>query len=156
METIQEKASFLKHELTQRLATLDPEMKGIWGKMNAHQMVEHMSKMFAIASGKIPCSLQTDDEILPKMQAFLHSDKPFRENTPNKLLPDTPPPPHHTSVKDSITDLQHEIDDFFSIYTKEPTKRILNPFFGDLDYEMQIKLLYKHALHHLRQFGVTV
>lgn len=156
MGIIQEKANFLKHDYVKKLGIIDPSTQGSWGKMNVHQMIEHISEMFRIASGKVESQLETAEEHLPRMQAFLHSDKPFRENTPNKLLPDTPPPPQHSSIKDSLNELQEEIDHFFAVYEKEPGKQVINPFFGDLDYEMQIKLLYKHALHHLRQFGVVV
>jgi hypothetical protein len=30
-----------------------------------------------------------------------------------------------------------------------------NPFFGDLNFAENVHLLHKHALHHLRQFGVV-
>ena len=30
-----------------------------------------------------------------------------------------------------------------------------NPIFGDLDFAANVQLLHKHALHHLRQFGLV-
>jgi hypothetical protein len=31
---------------------------------------------------------------------------------------------------------------------------ILHPYFGQLNKEMNLQAVYKHALHHLKQFGV--
>jgi hypothetical protein len=89
------------------------------------------------------------------MQAYLMSEKPFRENTPNALMPETPIPVKHASVKKAIDELQSELDYFFEVFKNEPGKKVTNPFFGELDYEMSVRLLHKHATHHLRQFGVA-
>jgi len=155
MDSIKEKAAFLKEELTKKLSHIDPATKALWGKMNVPQMTEHMSEMFRLASGKILLGIETPEENIPKMQAFVQSDKPFRENTANKLLPDTPWPAKHTTIKESIEELQEEINHFFSVFEIEPEKIIPNPFFGNLNYELQVQLLYKHAQHHLRQFGAA-
>lgn len=155
MELIQEKVAFLRYDLLKKLEAIDPSTQPLWGKMNVHQMIEHLSYSLREASGKTISKLETAEEHVPKMQAFLNSDKPFRENTPNKLLPDTPPSPKHASIKDSLDELQQELNHFFAVYENEPGKKITNPFFGDLDYDMQVKLLYKHVLHHLRQFRVV-
>ncbi len=152
MENIQSKANFLKNEYTKKLLQLDPATKPLWGKMNVRQMIEHMGDYVRIASGKDLVSLVTAQEAVPKMQAFLESEKPFRENTPNPLLPDTPLPPK-MELKDAIQRLQNEIDDFFKL---APGKKIMNPFFGELTFEQNIQLLHKHGIHHLRQFGANV
>ncbi|MBS1779480.1 MAG: hypothetical protein JST70_09175 [Bacteroidetes bacterium] len=155
MENLGTKATFLRNDLVKMLATIDPATKPLWGKMNPQQMVEHMSYAMRQASGKDPYTIVTAEEHLPRMQAFLMSEKPFRENTPNQLLPDEPAPAKHESMQDSLNDLQAEIDHFFHVYGTDPQKTITNPFFGELNYDMQVQLLHKHAWHHLRQFGIT-
>ena len=152
--TTTNKAQFLKNELVNKYRSIHPDAAPLWGKMNPHQMIEHMSYSFRQANGKDSYNCVTPEEHLPRMQAFLMSDKPFRENTPNQLLPDTPPPPVHSNVEDSLTELQQEIDDFFSVFEKDPGKILTNPFFGELNYEMWVQLLHKHSWHHLRQFGI--
>ena len=97
----------------------------------------------------------TAEEHLPKMQAFIMSEKPFRENTPNVLMPDTPPAARHSSTGDAIAALQHELDHLFENFGSDPQLSIANPFFGQLNFDMQVQLLHKHAWHHLRQFGVS-
>lgn len=151
------KASFLKNELVPALAAIAPDRQPAWGRMNLQQMVEHLTREgFGWASGKQPQQLTTPEEHIPKMQAFLMSDKPFRENTPNSLMPEEPAPVTYADVPAALAALQSEIDYFFAVFGKEPGKKVLNPFFGELDEEMSVQLLHKHALHHLRQFGVTV
>ena len=155
MENIQSKADFLRLEYTHKLKQLDPDTKPLWGKMNVRQMIEHMGDYVRIANGKDTVRLITAEENLSRMQAFLESEKPFRENTPNPMLPDTPPAPK-MEVEKAIERLQQELDDFFEICGKEPAKKIMNPFFGELDFEHNVQLLHKHGTHHLRQFGVNV
>ncbi|MBS1773402.1 MAG: hypothetical protein JST82_11120 [Bacteroidetes bacterium] len=153
MDNIQAKADFLKNDYVKLLSDINPDTKGVWGKMNVHQMIEHMSYSFRQANGKDTYTLITPEENVPKMQAFLMSEKPFRENTPNVLIGDNTIPVVHSDIKDSLKELQNEINHFFEVYKKEG-KTLTNPFFGSLDYTLQVQLLHKHAWHHLRQFGV--
>jgi hypothetical protein len=60
------------------------------------------------------------------------------------------------SAEDAINELQKEFDFFFSVFEKNNLQVTRSPFYGDLNYEENVHLLHKHALHHLRQFGVTV
>lgn len=150
-----EKAQFLKNELADKYRSINPSTAALWGKMNPHQMIEHMSYSFRQANGKDSYTCVTPEEHLPRMQAFLMSDKPFKENTPNQLLPDTPAPPVRATVADSLAELQQEIDDFFNLFEQAPSLVLTNPFFGDLNYEMWVQLLHKHGWHHLKQFGVN-
>jgi hypothetical protein len=156
MENIQQKADFLRTRFTELLSGLDPDTPRKWGKMNVQQMIEHMSEYVRIASGKTPVENVTADDMLPRVQAFLESEKPFRENTPNVLMPDTPVPARHATKQEAIEELRGEIADFFAVYEQNPAKTALSPFFGILDFDHQVQILYKHSTHHLRQFGVEV
>ena len=149
------KEKFIKEEFTSFLCRLPPEQKGNWGKMNAQQMVEHMSYAFRVASGKHHEKLQYNEEITQKGYNFIMTEKPFRENTPNKLLSDEPPPLKNANMNEAISELQREIDDFFSVYSANAGMRTLNPFFGNLNWEEQVQLLHKHATHHAKQFGLV-
>lgn len=154
MENIPQKADFLRKEYVQLVSALDVATPGRWGKMNVQQMIEHMAEYIAMGYGKPPQTLNTPEEHLPRMRAFLESEKPFRENTPNALMADTPPPVRHATHHDAINELQAEIENFFQEFEQSPGKTVTNPFFGDLNYEQSVQLLHKHARHHLRQFGV--
>lgn len=154
MSDIATKAHFLKNEFAATIATIAPDSAPIWGKMNVQQMVEHMIQdAFMVASGKVHLEQVTPEAIIPKMQAFMLSDKPFKENTPNSLMPSEPRPVQYASVTEALGVLQQEIDAFFAAFEADPNKIVPNPFFGNLNFDMQVQLLHKHACHHLRQFG---
>lgn len=153
---MQHKIDFLKNEYCKLLSNLDADAPRKWGKMNVQQMIEHMSYSFRIANGRLPMEILTPAENIDRMQAFLANEKPMRENTPNPLLPDEPPAAVHATKDEAIAELKSEIDFFFEVFEKEADKTLKNAFFGVLNFEQQVQLLYKHSTHHLRQFGVDV
>lgn len=150
------KENFLKNEYLPLIRSLNPNSNRKWGKMNVHQMIEHMTQAFRMGNGRdIYTSILTPDERILKAQAFVISDLPFKENTKNILLPDEPLPVEKQVLEESIAALETEVNHFFETWSKNPQGIIRNPFFGDLDYEHWVGLLYKHAWHHLNQFGIT-
>lgn len=150
-----DKAKILKEQLAPLFLKLNPEQKGKWGVMNAQQAVEHLSDYVRIASGKVIEKPVLTPEQTQKAYGFMMTDKPFRENTPNQLLSDTPPPVKHKNMQDAVAELQAEIDDLFAIYAKQPDLKVPSPFFGQLGFNEQVHLLHKHLTHHARQFGLV-
>ena len=148
------KLTFLLEEFPRLLLTLKADAPGKWGVMNAQQMVEHFIEAVLVAAGKIAVPQLTPEEKLPSMKAFLFSDKPFQENTKNPLLKETPPAPRLADMEAAVSELQRAFEAFIDSYKADPSKEIINPFFGPLDFAGQQQLLHKHALHHLRQFGI--
>lgn len=152
-----DKAEFLKYRFIPLLKQIPSATPPQWGKMTLQQMIEHFSDSVRIASGK---TVYTDfvfpPDQLQKVREFMLSEKPFKENTINPLMPETPAPVTNVSTEEAINELETEINYFFSVFEKNNLQVTRSPFFGDLNYEQNIHLLYKHALHHLRQFGVTV
>ena len=155
MENLEQKAKFLRYGFTKELEKLDADVPRKWGKMNVQQMIEHFCDSMRTASGRLVLPTLTADEHIPRMQAFMESEKPFKENTPNQHMSDTPEPLKHATKQEAVNELQAEIDHFFAVYEAEAGKRIQNPFFGNLNFDQQVQLLYKHAMHHLRQFGAV-
>ncbi len=152
-----ERANFLRHQFVPLLQQISTETKPAWGKMTVQQMIEHFADSVRVASGKTLLSDSiTPPEQLQKQRDFMLSDKPFRENTINPLMPEAPAPVKNTSVKEALKELKEELSFFFSVFKKNNLQVTRNPFFGDLNYEQNVHLLYKHALHHLKQFGVTI
>ncbi len=149
------KLHFLKTETPRLLASIPPDTAPAWGKMNLQQMIEHMSDSVRVANGRDLQDCVTPAEHIPKMQAFVMSDVPFKENTVNKLLPADPLDARFDNVDDAIGELKLEIAEFIEVFDQDKQKTITNPFFGDLNFEQWTALLYKHMLHHLRQFGVV-
>ena len=154
MENLNDKALFLRSGYTKILSDLDDDTPRKWGKMNVQQMIEHMTDYVRIASGKTIMEIVTPEDRISKMQGFLESEKPFPENTPNSLMPDTPAPVRNASKEEAIEELEAELDHFFAVHEADANKITPNPFFGHLVFDQQVQLLHKHATHHLRQFGV--
>lgn len=151
-----EKKDFLQNRFIPLLRQIPTETLPHWGKMTLQQMIEHFADYTRIASGKtLHAEIITAPEHLDKMRAFLESEKPFRENTPNSLMPEVPAPVRNPSVEAAINELQKEIEFFFKVFEENNLQVTRNPFFGDLNYEQNVQLLHKHALHHLKQFGVS-
>lgn len=149
-----DRIQFLSSEFLSRLKAIDPLQKGKWGVMSFHHMVEHMAIAFRMANGKdLYPDIVTAPEKIERMQAFILSDIPFKENTRNVLLPTTPLPIRHLNIEEAFAELGQEIQDFFIYFQKNPDAKINNPIFGELDYNHWVHLLAKHATHHLLQFG---
>jgi hypothetical protein len=152
-----EKAAFLKLRFVSLLKQIPSETHPQWGKMTLQQMIEHFSESVRIASGK---TVHTDfifpPEQLQKYRVFMLSEQPFKENTMNPLLPEVPAPVINVSAEEAINELQKEFNYFFSVFEKNKLQVTRSPFYGDLNYEENVHLLHKHALHHLRQFGITI
>ena len=151
-----EKENFLRTKLVSCLQRLDPATPPRWGKMSVQQMIEHYAgDAVRNASGRLKIdTIITLPENLGRMREFMMSDKPFKENTKNPLMGKDPAPLQYQTVQAAIGSLQEELIYFFEVYEKNPAQIIRNPFFGDLNFEQNVQLLHKHALHHLKQFGV--
>ena len=151
-----EKENFLRTKLIAYLQRLNPVTKPHWGKMNVQQMIEHFAgDAVRNASGRLKIdTIMTPPENLERMREFMMSNKPFKENTKNPLMGEEAAALHFKTVQGAIGALQQELIYFFEAFEKNPDLLTRNPFFGDLNFEQNVQLLYKHALHHLRQFGV--
>ena len=152
---ISAKEDFLKHDLIPLLGKLHPDEKGKWGIMTAQQMVEHFADAIKNASGKLILPQLNEGERLQKSREFLMSEIPFKENIDNPLIPKEGIPHRQPDLKSAINKLEKELEHFFGVFKKNPDLKTGNAFFGQLDYKMNIQLLHKHAMHHLRQFGLV-
>lgn len=154
MQVNAEKENFLLNEYILLIKTIDENQEPVWGKMNVQQMIEHMTDSFRIADEKDKEEkIITPADRLEASYQFMMSDKPFKQNTVNVLMPTEPPSTRHELLEDSIMELDNEIMDFHNFFKDNPDKRTTNAFFGELNYAEWVQLLHKHAIHHLKQFG---
>jgi hypothetical protein len=135
-------------------SNLPSDQPPCWGKMNAQQVVEHLSEFFMLSIGEIVIPLSVPEEQIPKSQAFLFSDKMFRENTkaPLNVMPEEPKAIKHIDISKAIEELRNTISNFEVYYDENPSKTNLHPVFGYLDKAGWTLLHYKHIHHHLKQF----
>ncbi len=149
------KEVFLKEDFILLLKKLKGDEKGRWGVMNSQQMVEHFTDALKNASGKLILPALNEGERLQKYRDFLMSEEPFKENTKNPLIPEEGIHLRQPDMSSAINKLQKELDYFFGAFDKNPGFITGNAFFGELDYKMNVQLLHKHAMHHLRQFDLV-
>jgi len=152
----QQKLAFLQNDFLSLIEKIDPLQKPVWGKMNTQQMVEHMGKFLQVSTNRLHFPLTTTPEMLPKYRTFLLSEKEFFENTKAAVLGEEPESLLFETHSQSISFLRDELHTFFSFFETNPTALTQSPAFGDLNFEEWVQLHHKHAIHHLKQFGVVV
>src|SRR5882757_8460414 len=118
------KLDFIQHQFVSLLNNLPASTEGKWGKMNAQQMVEHVTGFFRVSSNKRHFPLVSPSEHLPKLKAFLLSDKEFRENTkaPTSVIGEEPLPIRTNSMEEAIAGLQQSIAEFVDYFEGDPYK----------------------------------
>lgn len=152
-EQLKEKSDFLRITFLEQLSLINATSAPLFGKMNPQQMVEHMAIYIRLGYGNPIINQQCYTvESLEPMRRFLMSDKAFKPNTPNALMSDIPPVPIYPDYPSAVLEVAKAIEEFFHAFAKNPALLVHNPFFGTLNYEMTLQLLYKHAQHHLNQF----
>lgn len=135
------------------LNKLDTSTKPLWGKMNAQQMVEHLTDSLKMATGQFKCKLEISEEKIEPMQGFLASDKPLPRDFKASFAPE------HVSLRNE--ELELSVDEFVEnwlnytkFYEEHPTQKILHPYYGELNAEQWDRLNSKHLTHHFQQFGL--
>lgn len=136
------------------LRALPADVPGRWGKMSQQGMIEHMADAVRMGNGRDLYDFEGTEAHLEKMHDFIRSEKLFKENTVNSRMPAEPQPLRLDTKEEAVAELEEELSAFFDLFADDHERLVTNPFFGDLDYELWVRLLYKHAWHHLRQFGV--
>lgn len=152
----EQKLSFITKDCLPLFDSLAGDTAGKWGKMNAQQMVEHVSAFFLVSTGKIKFDLVTPAEHLPKYKEFLHSDKEFRENTkaPTTVIGEEALPLRYIGMPQALEKLKEAIAGFETYFATDADKLTMHPVFGELNFEEWVLLHYKHVTHHLKQFGL--
>jgi len=150
-----DKELFFKEQYIPLIKKLSGSEKGNWGVLSVQGMIEHMSESIAIASMRIVHALHTPPELVERYKSFALSDKEFKPETKNALMTDEAPPLRHKLITDAIKELEEEVKEFLAFYEHKPENTVLNPFFGDLNYNEWLHLLHKHAFHHLKQFNIV-
>jgi len=154
----EQKLAFIQKDFFLLLNGINAATPAKWGKMNAQQMIEHVTAFFNVSTGKIKFDLVTPEEHLPKFKEFLLSDKQFRENTkaPASVIGEEALPLQYNTYEEALAKLHEAVDEFVEFFKNDPGKLTTHPVFGPLNFEEWILLHYKHVTHHLRQFAVDI
>jgi len=141
-----------KNEILQRIEKLTPDSKALWGKMNVSQMLAHATLAAKFPTGEVKSKNSPVQFIgqFFKKQFLGEKNMPFRRNSPT-----TP----EIKVAD-LRDFQQEKVNFIKAVNHLFTigeKGSIAPkhaFFGKMTPAEWCIINYKHADHHLGQFGV--
>ena len=141
-------------DLLDRLQRLRPETRALWGKMNAHQMMCHLTDSFGLAMGAKSASEDITflNRTLIRWVA-LHTRLPWPKGVPTRpemdqLSGGTRP----TEFAYDMAALAASIPRFAEGSRTFQFAR--HPTFGELTEWEWMRWGYLHADHHLRQFGV--
>jgi hypothetical protein len=140
-----------KNEILQRVEKLTPETKALWGTMNVSQMLAHCANAAKMPTGE----LKTKRVGFPiniigaLLKSKILGEGPLRRNSPTA---------GELKVSDP-KDFEKEKADFIAALKKlsdggEKAANAGHPFFGKLTPKEWGRINYKHADHHLSQFGV--
>jgi Protein of unknown function (DUF1569) len=138
-----------RQEISKRIDLLTPDTSGLWGRMNARQMMAHLVDGLRMATGE----LATQEKKLPirftPLKQLIIYGPPFPKNSPTapELLARQP-----DDWDAECANLRQMMGVFAS--RKPGAKLPRHPAFGQLSRRAWGVLSYKHIDHHLKQFGV--
>jgi hypothetical protein len=150
-----EQLTFVQNELPKLFGKLTPETKGAWGVLGAQGMVEHMADSIREATGKLTLTVLTPADKVEGAKSFMMSDKPFKENTKNIKMAETPAPLRLANLTEAIAEYNSEVLDFIAYFKGKEETTLPNSFFGNLNFAEWTHLFHKHGMHHCKQFGLV-
>ena len=132
---------------------LTPNQKPLWGKMKAQEMVEHLSDMLMMSRGTGNFTIDVDAETIARRQQFLSSDKEMAKNI---AVPFTKEiiELRHDELELALDEFAEEWINFTEYYENNPSASVIHPYYGDLDFNLWLKMHDKHFMHHFKQFGL--
>jgi hypothetical protein len=149
MKTLFETAAV--HELIGRIDNLTPATQARWGKMNAEQMLAHLVDAMKLATGELTAKPKKMIFRYPPFRQFLVYLMPFPKGAPT--LPELRRRDSDAGTLDrNRADLARLLRDIGSRSSQKEWPE--HPAFGKLGRRAWGVLGYRHADHHLRQFGV--
>jgi hypothetical protein len=142
--------SNIRSEITGRISSLTANHSAHWGKMNVYQMVKHGVLCEDMMHGTIVIKRVFIGRIIGPgiLRKTLRDEKPFGKNSPTSPVLKT------DNLPDG--DIEKEKGEWISRvhkYANFQNTAFAHPFFGPMTKEQIGQFVYKHADHHLRQFG---
>jgi hypothetical protein len=146
MKTILDQST--RAELAARIQALNEHSAAQWGKMNVGQMLKHCSQWDEMALGKRKYKQSLLGKIFGKMALRdMLKDAPIKRNLPTV-------PAFKISGHAGLEAEKRKWIKLLDEYADLSGNGFVHPFFGTLSKEDTGLVAYKHADHHLRQFGV--
>lgn len=138
--------------LREKLQKLSKNATPIFGIMNAQQMIEHLSAITQIANGNWQVNAFVSDEKSARRKPFLDTENELEIGFKPNLLAEEPALEKFETIEEAIEDLITQVKIFVKVFEENPSKLVVHPFFGELDFEYWKKFQTKHFTHHFKQF----
>ena len=135
-----------------RVEALRPDAAALWGRMNARQMLCHLTDSFRVALGEVPVVARwTPLCLYPVRWLFVHT-LPI----PKGKVPTTPEfqRTEPAEWEKDVAEWSAALDRFVKRAREKDPRWGTHPAFGDLGTEEWGRLAARHFDHHLTQFGV--
>jgi hypothetical protein len=136
-------------QLIHRVGALTPDRVALWGKFSCPKMLAHVNDQLRMALGELPTVLRRTPLRYPVLKQLVVYVLPFPKGVPTspELLARSPGA------------WAAEVTAFGQLVARFPARREqrqwpVHPAFGPLSGHAWGVLSYRHAEHHLRQFGV--
>ena len=135
-------------QIVSRIQNMRENIKPLWGKMNASQMMHHLNRALKAPLGKWEVSGKPIF-FMKMFKGVLYNDKPFGKGVPTpkdfKVTDDTYSfDKEKQEVLISLEEIFHQgVDGVYKPHV----------FFGNLTNQQWGKHIFKHTDHHLKQFG---
>ncbi|MBX7242778.1 MAG: DUF1569 domain-containing protein [Bacteroidia bacterium] len=127
----------------------------LWGIMTPQHMLEHLLFVLKAGTGKIPVSVVTPEEKIPRTKAFLMSEHPMPRDFKAPYIPkDSLFPLEFPDFETAKAKLAEEIDFFYEYYENNPEAVFPHPVFGYCNKAEWDMMQRKHFTHHFTQFGI--
>ena len=136
-----------------RVDTLKPDAPARWGKMNARQMVCHLTDSFRVALGEVPVVAKVDAAPADPLRWLFVQTPP----DPEGKGPDdagVPGERNRGEWEKDVAEWNAALDRFVKRSQEKEPRWGAHPAFGDLGTEEWGRLAARHSDHHLTQFGV--
>lgn len=136
-----------RHELIDRINSLEETTPAQWGKMNVGQMMKHCSQWDAMALGKRTYKRSFIGKLFGRMALKdMMIDAPVKKNLPTV-------PSFKIKEKVDVSEERKRWVRLVEEYADYTTNGFVHPFFGPLTREQVGFMVYKHTNHHLLQFN---
>ena len=142
-------------KVREKLLNLNEDSKALFGKMNAQQMIEHLSAVTQIANGNWKVDSYVSDEKTARRKPYLNTEGELHVGFKAPFLSEDPISLKFASIKEAINNLIEQITIFEKVFNADKNRTVVHPFFGELDYEYWKKFQVKHFTHHFKQFGLV-
>ena len=139
----------VRNELIGRIHSLHENSQRVWGKMNVYQMIRHGAQWDEWIQNNTGTKQALIGRLFGKtaLKKVLKDEAPLSRNTPT--LPEF-------KIKETGGNIESAKEKWIALihaYAHFSAPGFVHPFFGKMTREQVGLMAYKHADHHLRQFG---